>query len=565
MKRCKRLLSLMLAFCMMLFMALPVRADDSEIVNEMRNGVVQVGLYYIDNSGGEHYIQGGSGFLINDQTLLTNRHVVTMSDDIKAQATEIFGVDFVNDTKLDIRVKVVVTRDVRIDATVLQSSAEMDVAILELSDPIYDRTSLELGDSSTVTESTTVYALGFPMVPEMAQDVQYYTYNDVTVTSNIVSKKVEMNATPFIQHSAKISDGNSGGPLVQVGSDGVGRVVGINSSRIAPDLEDGYYYAMEINEVKDLLDALGVSYNSSTGTTTGETENNTNTGGTVGNAVDTTDGATVEETEVPEVTVDTTDLEAAISAAQDKQNDGTTYTEDSLKALDDAIENANTVLDDTAATQSQVDQATDEVESATDALEEEAGMNWLVWVIVGVILLIVIVVVIVLVVTSSNKNKKAAADREREMRQRMEQQRANNQTSKGTVAGHVNIPSPSEGAGETSVLGEGRGETTVLNAGAQANAYMIRKKTNERVTVSGPSFTIGKERSRVNYCISDNTSVSRCHARIMRKGAQYFVTDMNSTNYTFVNGVKVMPGQEVQLNNGDIVRFADEDFEFHTN
>lgn len=141
------------------------------------------------------------------------------------------------------------------------------------------------------------------------------------------------------------------------------------------------------------------------------------------------------------------------------------------------------------------------------------------------------------------------------MRQRMEQQRVNNQTSKGAVAGNVNIPSPSEGAGET----------TVLNAGAQASVYMIPKKTNERVTVSGPNFTIDKERSRVNYCISDNTSVSRCHARIIRKGAQYFVTDMNSTNYTFVNGVKVMPGQETQLNNGDIVRFADEDFEFHTN
>lgn len=114
----------------------------------------------------------------------------------------------------------------------------------------------------------------------------------------------------------------------------------------------------------------------------------------------------------------------------------------------------------------------------------------------------------------------------------MEQQRVNNQTSKGAVAGNVNIPSPSEGGGET----------TVLNAGAQASVYMIPKKTNERVTVSGPNFTIDKERSRVNYCISDNTSVSRCHARIIRKGAQYFVTDMNSTNYTFVNGVKVMPG-----------------------
>lgn len=555
MKRCKRLLSVMLAFCMMLFMALPVRADDSEVVNEMRNGVVQVGLYYVDKGGTHHYIQGGTGFLINEQNLLTNQHVVVMSNETKAAASQAFGVDFVNDSKLDVRVEVVVTRDVRIEASVVQSSAEMDVAILEMSDPIYDRTPLTLGDSSIVTESTTVYALGFPVVPELVQDVQYYTYNDVTVTSNIVSKKVELNATPFIQHSAKISDGNSGGPLVQVSSDGVGSVVGINTSRVNENIESGYYYAMEINDVKDLLDALGITYKGPT------------------DPIDPIEPIEPDDpvdpddpVEPDEPTVDTAGLRAAISAAQDKQNDGTSYTEESSKAVDDAIKNANTVLDDAAATQSQIDQATDEVEKAAEDLKEEAGMNWLVWVIVAVILVIVIVVVVVLVVTSSNKNKRAAAAREEDFRRKIEQQRGNNQTSQKTATGHVNIPpSPSEGAGETSVLGEGRGETTVLNAGAQASAYMIRKKTNERVPVSGPSFTIGKERSRVNYCISDNTSVSRCHARIMRKGAQYFVTDMNSTNYTFVNGVKVMPGQEVQLNNGDIVRFADEDFEFHTN
>lgn len=561
MKRCKRLLSVMLAFCMMLFMVLPVRADDSEVVNEMRNGVVQVGLYYVDKGGTHHYIQGGTGFLINEQNLLTNQHVVVMSNETKAAASQAFGVDFVNDSKLDVRVEVVVTRDVRIEASVVQSSAEMDVAILEMSDSIYDRTPLTLGDSSTVTESTTVYALGFPVVPELVQDVQYYTYNDVTVTSNIVSKKVEMNATPFIQHSAKISDGNSGGPLVQVSSSGVGSVVGINTSRVNENVESGYYYAMEINDVKELLDALGITYIS----IDGEGDDIIEPLSPAPDDENSDDSEISDETE-EEVTVDTAGLRAAISAAQDKQTDGTSYTEESLQALDDAIENANTVLDDTAATQSQVDQATDEVESAADALEEEAGMNWLVWVIVGLILVIVIVVVVVLVVTSSNKNKKVAAAREEDFRRKIEQQRGNNQTSQKTATGHVNIPpSPSEGAGETSVLGEGRGETTVLNAGAQASAYMIRKKTNERVPVSGPSFTIGKERSRVNYCISDNTSVSRCHARIMRKGAQYFVTDMNSTNYTFVNGVKVMPGQEVQLNNGDIVRFADEDFEFHTN
>lgn len=58
-------------------------------------------------------------------------------------------------------------------------------------------------------------------------------------------------------------------------------------------------------------------------------------------------------------------------------NDGTTYTEDSLKEFVDAIENVNRVLDDAAATQSQVDQAVKEVEEATDALEEEAGITGL--------------------------------------------------------------------------------------------------------------------------------------------------------------------------------------------
>ena len=149
MKRCKRLLSVMLAFCMMLFMALPVRADATDVVNQMRNGVLQVELNWINNQG-RVTLQTGSGFLINDQTLLTNQHVVEMTNDTKVAKSQEYGVDFVNDTKLDVRVQVVVTRDVVVDATVVQSSQEMDVAILELDEPIYDRTPLALGNSENV-------------------------------------------------------------------------------------------------------------------------------------------------------------------------------------------------------------------------------------------------------------------------------------------------------------------------------------------------------------------------------------------------------------------------------
>lgn len=559
MKKGKKLFSLLLALCLTIAMAVPVFADDAEVVNKMRSGVLQVNLNWIDQNGGRHFIQGGSGFLINDQTLLTNQHVVTMTQETKEAASALYGVDFVNDNKLDVRVQVVVQRDVVIDASVIQSSAEMDVAILELSSPIYDRISLELGDSANVKETQAIYVLGFPLLSELAQDVRYYTSDDVSVTSGIVSKKMERNSTPFIQHGAKISDGNSGGPLVAVDSDGVGRVIGINTSRVS--IEEGYYYAMEINDVKTLLNQLGVTYNEGSGTTGGTT-------GTEGNATTGTEGTGTNGGEVKDdpvvepVAADTSKLESAISDAEDKLADGK-YTEDSVKELEDKLDSAYQVMDDDEASQEIIDKAQDEVEKAADDLEEQKGPGMMLWIIIGAAVVIIVVIVVILVVLSGNKKKKEEMERERMMRQRAEEQRRTAPAPRAEARSYNPVQEPSAGAGETSVLGEGRGETTVLGASAQSAAYMIRKKTNERVVLSAPSFTIGKERSRVNYCISDNTSVSRCHARISRKGSQYFVADMNSTNFTFVNGVKVVPGQEVALKDNDTVRFADEDFEFH--
>ena len=559
MKKGKKLFSLLLALCLTIAMAVPVFADDAEVVNKMRSGVLQVNLNWIDQNGGRHFIQGGSGFLINDQTLLTNQHVVTMTQETKEAASALYGVDFVNDNKLDVRVQVVVQRDVVIDASVIQSSAEMDVAILELSSPIYDRISLELGDSANVKETQAIYVLGFPLLSELAQDVRYYTSDDVSVTSGIVSKKMERNSTPFIQHGAKISDGNSGGPLVAVDSDGVGRVIGINTSRVS--IEEGYYYAMEINDVKTLLNQLGVTYNEGSGTTGGTT-------GTEGNATTGTEGTGTNGGEVKDdpvvepVAADTSKLESAISDAEDKLADGK-YTEDSVKELEDKLDSAYEVMDDDEASQEIIDKAQDEVEKAADDLEEQKGPGMMLWIIIGAAVVIIVVIVVILVVSSGNKKKKEEMERERMMRQRAEEQRRTAPAPRAEARSYNPVQEPSAGAGETSVLGEGRGETTVLGASAQSAAYMIRKKTNERVVLSAPSFTIGKERSRVNYCISDNTSVSRCHARISRKGSQYFVADMNSTNFTFVNGVKVVPGQEVALKDNDTVRFADEDFEFH--
>ena len=121
---------------------------------------------------------------------------------------------------------------------------------------------------------------------------------------------------------------------------------------------------------------------------------------------------------------------------------------------------------------------------------------------------------------------------------------------------------------ETAVLGAGIvGETTVLNAGYNTlkkvnNPYLIRKKTNEKVEINKSYFRIGKERNYVDYCIADNSAVSRSHADIIRKNDEYYIIDNNSLNHTFLDNKQIPSSQMQKLEDFMIIKLADEIFEF---
>ena len=52
------------------------------------------------------------------------------------------------------------------------------------------------------------------------------------------------------------------------------------------------------------------------------------------------------------------------------------------------------------------------------------------------------------------------------------------------------------------------------------------------------------------------TGVSRRHAAIHQQGGQWFIRDLNSTNYTLVNRQRVQPGQDFLIEPGDEIRFG---------
>lgn len=157
--------------------------------------------------------------------------------------------------------------------------------------------------------------------------------------------------------------------------------------------------------------------------------------------------------------------------------------------------------------------------------------------------------------------------------QQVQPQPVQNQNANTGMTGNPSVPpqilenmTKAGNFGETTVLGVGSeaGETTVLGA-SQAQIikpYLLRIKNNERIELNKPVFRIGKERSYVDYFVSDNTAVSRSHANIINRDNEFYIVDTNSTNHTYVNGSMIQSNVETKIEHGTKIRLANEDFEF---
>ncbi len=73
------------------------------------------------------------------------------------------------------------------------------------------------------------------------------------------------------------------------------------------------------------------------------------------------------------------------------------------------------------------------------------------------------------------------------------------------------------------------------------------------VQIDNPTLTIGKKREEVNLCLED-FSVSRMHARIIIEGDDAYLEDLNSTNGTFKNGLRLQPYEKKRIEVGDEIK-----------
>ena len=172
----------------------------------------------------------GSGFVVDGQgRILTNYHVVDGAS----------------------KITVTLYNEKSYPARLVGSDPSSDLAVLKIDAPASALTPLPLGDSSKLSVGQPVVAIGNPL-----------GYSD-TETQGIVSaigRDLQapngFTITGAIQTDAPLTNGNSGGPLI----DASGRVVGINSqvarSQNGVSQAEGIGFAVPINTAKDALGQL---------------------------------------------------------------------------------------------------------------------------------------------------------------------------------------------------------------------------------------------------------------------------------------------------------------------
>lgn len=204
------------------------------MMNEAHNAVCQVLTqaapfnWTMPSQTAEQGLLYGSGFFIDEQGhLLSNFHVIAQSINIQIQLPAI-GKDL-------------------FDCDIVGVCPDRDIALLRLTDASLNVIKAKLGkipflrfgDSDSIMSTQKLIALGYPLGQDQLKS-----------TEGIVSGRQDILGESFIQITAPLNPGNSGGPTLTED----GTVIGINTASIPTAQSIGYI--IPINDLKEVIKDL---------------------------------------------------------------------------------------------------------------------------------------------------------------------------------------------------------------------------------------------------------------------------------------------------------------------
>lgn len=525
----KTVLLIIIFFLMYIYNPQNIHAETKDPIGDAKNGIVEIFSGFSDREGIFWRMKSGSGFLISNAEgttyIVTNYSIIQNSSEEKTAYCEANGIDIENFGMTD-SIRVVVKGDVTIDASVLTESKEMNFCILSTENAVNEKTELKLGDAQSLVTGDSIYALGFP---KDIESLEFQTSDVEIFQGNIQDKESNQAGIRYLQHSAIISAGNSGGPIL----DAEGYVVGINCSEYS-NPASGRYYSLPINELTEVLDNFSINYGS-------------------------------KKKDV---------LKQDLNALKQEciqLNESGRYKKDSLTALQTALSEAEKLSETENPALSEMEEIYRQLMQAKDALiPKMEKIQIAIYVFAGLIVLAILLLIRILFLNRQDKKKEILAEQNKDLPKQKNEPLKNGerQVSKEKKEEFCRntIWLPDDNEEKTVGLSSYRKEHSAIQEEQQkflqktSELEILRKSSGQIIKINKPEYLIGKNPTQADLFISDNKAVSRKHASIVWKNNEYYVCDLGSVNGSYVKEKRIPEGILVKLSDGDTLRIADEEF-----
>ncbi|MGZ3640114.1 MAG: FHA domain-containing protein, partial [Ktedonobacterales bacterium] len=93
--------------------------------------------------------------------------------------------------------------------------------------------------------------------------------------------------------------------------------------------------------------------------------------------------------------------------------------------------------------------------------------------------------------------------------------------------------------------------------------------TGAPLLLSTPDMIVGRSDPQRGFrpdvdllALDPAQTVSRRHARFTRRSGHFYVEDLNAFNRTRINGAPLVPHQDTEIQNGDVVRLGNVELRF---
>lgn len=532
----KRLSGIIVGVAIAVFLCIPAAAAGTETysVEIAKTGVVELFTGITDQNGEFYRMKSASGCLVsnsdNNTYIVTAYHAVRITDAEKQQFCEQNGIS-TDSYGVSESIRVVVKGDVTSEVSVEAESETKDFCILSADEVMNEKSALHLADIAELSSESDVYALGFADGATTDPYAQYDSAEVVVQEGKIQDKAALRDGTEWLQHSATVSSGNLGGPLV----DDEGYLIGLNNYGRA-DETGQKYYALPVGEIAHVLDNYGIPYESKQ-----------------------MDQARTEFQTVYEECYALTEQSG--------------YTRESMAAFQSAVEEYADLTQDDNSSIEILHQASQSLQSARDGLEEKMPITQIIiYVLGGGVILLLMLLLRLIVLTKNLEQKMNAKISDGQGPQRVYEQR-NENTSQGQkncgqernsagreMSDPVYERLQREGAEYRSTECIYEPEKGAV-CQAQRQPYLIRLRNNQRISVSNIEFVLGRHPDFADYVVTNNNTVGRRHAVIRNHGGQFWIYDLDSSNGTYVNGRKI-DRNGVILRDNDEIRLSNERFYF---